>query len=307
MRSFEAFRTGPRVRGAGGVEVATYHLGGEGPPVMLAHATGFHGRCWIPLAEPLAEEFSVWAVDQRGHGAAGKSPDGRYDNWDLFTDDMIFVLDELGERLGVGPAGWRGMGHSLGGAVLLGAEARRPGTFASLCCYEPVVVRPMQPPPRGFASRIPMADIARKRRPTFATRQAARDNYASKLPFSRFDPVALDAYVAFGFVDDPAGGVTLACAREDEASVYEGAPSSGAWESLPAVRPPVAVLGGEELTDPVSRALEEVARRLPRAGSRRIPGLSHFGPFEDPALVGRLVAAALGAPAGAVHQQGRTP
>jgi pimeloyl-ACP methyl ester carboxylesterase len=161
-----------------------------------------------------------------------------------------------------------------------------------------------------------MADIARKRRANFASRQDARDNYASKPPFSRFDPGALDAYVTFGFVDSPGGGVTLACAREDEASVYEGATASGAWESLPSIRPPVAVLGGEQAADPVSRDLEEVARRLPRAGARRIPGLSHFGPFEDPALVGRLVAAALGttadevllrAPAEAVHHQGRTP
>jgi pimeloyl-ACP methyl ester carboxylesterase len=271
------------------VEVATYHLGGDGPPVLLMHATGFHGRCWIPLARTLSPAFSVWAVDQRGHGAAGKDPDGRYDDWSLFVEDMFSVLDALGE------SGWRGVGHSMGGAVLLIGEAEVPGTFVDLCCYEPVVFPAAVHSPDGFGGRIPMADLARKRRAGFASREAARQNFASKPPFNSFHPVALDAYVDFGFVDEPDGGVTLACRRDDEASVYEGAPSSGAWDRLSRVRPPVLVMGGEDPANPVSNLVEQAARQLPRGGARRFPGLTHFGPFEDPDLVGGVIAAAFGA------------
>jgi pimeloyl-ACP methyl ester carboxylesterase len=281
------YDTGPRIPAADGVDLATYHLGGDGPPVLLLHATGFHGRCWLPLAPALTDRFSVWSVDQRGHGSSGKAPEGRYHDWGVFVDDCFAVLEALGR----GP--WRGIGHSMGGAVLLLAEQRRPGTFTDLCCYEPVVNRPGEPPD-GVGGRIPMSDLARKRRPRFASRQEARDNFAAKPPMSRFDPAALDAYVTYGFVDDPEGGVTLACTREDEASIYEGAAHAGAWARLPDVRPPVAVLGGEDPHDPVSRIIEDVARRLPRGGARRLTGLSHFGPFEDPLGVGRIAAAALG-------------
>jgi pimeloyl-ACP methyl ester carboxylesterase len=289
MGSSTSVRTGPRVRGAQGVEIATYNLGGDGPPVVLLHATGFHGRCWIPLAGELTPYFSVWAVDQRGHGASGKAPAGGYHDWSLFVDDLFAVLGALGSDR------WRGIGHSLGGAVLLMAEARQPGTFVNLCSYEPVVFPPSSASPDGFGGRIPMAELARKRRATFASRQAAYDNYASKPPLNRLHPDALDAYVTFGFVDDPGGGVTLACRREDEAAVYEGAPGSGAWEHLADVRPTVTLLGGVDKTDPVSYALEDVARHLPRGGARRFEGLDHFGPFEDPAGVGAVMAEALGA------------
>lgn len=282
-------KAGPRVRGAGGVELATYHLGGDGSPVIMMHATGFHGRCWLPLAPALSGDFSVWAVDQRGHGSAGKDPAGRYDDWQVFVDDLFAVLDVLGE------SSWRGVGHSMGGAVLLLAEAERPGTFVNLCCYEPVVFPAIVHSPDGFGQRIPMADLARKRRPSFPSRQAAIDNFASKPPFDRFDPAALDAYVTYGFVDEPDGTVTLACRREDEASVYEGAPSSGAWDRLAQVRPPVLIMGGQAGNDPVSKIVEQVARQLPRGGARRFPGLGHFGPFEDPAGVGAVLAEALGA------------
>jgi pimeloyl-ACP methyl ester carboxylesterase len=289
--------TGPRVRGAGGVEIATYHLGGDGPPVMLLHATGFHGRCWLPMAPALTGHFSVWSIDQRGHGSSGKAPDGWYQDWSVFVDDLFAVLAALGGDH------WRGLGHSLGGAVLLLAEQRQPGTFLELCCYEPVVIPPTEAlpaqPTDGFDRPVSMSDLVRKRRSGFASRQAAYDNYAAKPPMSRFDPAALCAYVTYGFVDDSEGGVTLACTREDEASVYEGAPGTQAWQHLPDVRPPVAVLGGSDPHDPVSRVVEEVARRLPRGGARRFEALTHFGPFEDPLGVGRVAAEALGARRGA--------
>lgn len=267
--------------------------------MLLAHATGFHGRCWIPFAATLTDRFDVWALDHRGHGASGKSPDGRYDDWSLFVEDYLAVLDAIGLN------GWRGFGHSLGGAVLLLAERARPGTFNGIACFEPVVV-----PEELLAADHPLEsprlnDVARKRRRSFASRQAARKNYASKLPFSRFDPEVLDAYVEFGFVDEPASGVVLACDPREEASVYEGATSSGAWAALPSIRPPVAVLGGEQADDRVSRLVEAIARRLPRGAALRIPAVDHFGPFEEPGKVADIAAEALGASPGVPHGRRR--
>ena len=301
---------GPRIRAADGVEIATYHFGGEGPPLMLAHATGFHGRCWLPLAARLTDRFSVWGIDHRGHGSSGKDPRGVYDDWSVFVDDLLVVLDELGGE------GWSGVGHSMGGAVLLMAEARRPGTFTGLCCYEPVVIPPgmlAQAPGTGSPGAEPsgnggslMSDLARRRRAVFESKSAARQNYASKPPFSRFDPAALDAYVEFGMVDTDQG-VTLACAREDEASVYEGAGRTDAWEHLGEVRVPVTVLGGQESIDPVGRLVEDVARRIPRGAALRVEGVGHFGPFEAPGRVADLAAAALGAGREAGHTQAVRP
>jgi pimeloyl-ACP methyl ester carboxylesterase len=269
------------------VEVATYHHGGSGPLVLLVHATGFHGRAWSPLAESMTRDFSVWSIDQRGHGASGKSPDGRYD-WGRFVDDLLAVVDTIGG----GP--WRGAGHSLGGAILLMAEAKRPGTFVSLCCYEPVVIPPSSTELER-SEAVPMAELTRKRRPVFPSRRAALENYRSKPPFNQFHPAALEAYVEFGFVDQPDGTVTLACAREDEAVVFESAMASRAWDVLPQVRAPVAVLGGNDPLDPVGTLVETVARRIPRGGARRFDDLDHFGPFEKPQLVGSVMAVALGA------------
>lgn len=262
---------------------------------MIVHATGFHGRCYARLAQPLLTEFTVWAVDQRGHGESGKAPDDRYDDWSILAEDLLRVMDALEPG-----AQWRAAGHSLGGAVVLLAEALRPGTFSALCCYEPVVFPDNWLPATGEpahenapARPAPLALLARKRRPSFPSKQAAFDNYRSKPPFASFDSRALHDYVEYGLVDAGDGTVTLACRREDEAAVFESAAANGAWDRLPDIRPPVAILAGANGNDPVSAIASGVARRLPRGGFRQFGELDHFGPMTAPDEVGGVVATAL--------------
>ena len=50
-----------------GVELRLHHLGGSGDPLLICHATGFHGRAYAPMARLLSERHAVWAVDFRGH------------------------------------------------------------------------------------------------------------------------------------------------------------------------------------------------------------------------------------------------
>ena len=42
--------------------------GGDHPILLVAHATGFHGRAYLPVAEHLAPPFHVFGLDFRGHG-----------------------------------------------------------------------------------------------------------------------------------------------------------------------------------------------------------------------------------------------
>jgi pimeloyl-ACP methyl ester carboxylesterase len=288
--SGDGWRAGPRVAGHGGVEIATWDLGGDGPPVVLMHATGFHARVWLPLAVALRPANRVWAVDQRGHGQSGHAPDGDYRDWDRFAVDLLAVIDAL--DLASGDGGLAGAGHSLGGAVLLLAEQRRPGTFRSLYCYEPIVLSPPARAAATLAGKVDLSGVARKRRATFASRAEARANYASKAPFSAFAPDALDAYVEHGFVDRPDGTVELACPPDEEASVYEGAVLQAAWEGLAATEALVTMARGAD-TGPPAAGVGDLAGRLPHGRLEAYEQLSHFGPMEDPLLVGRAVARAV--------------
>ena len=50
------------VASSDGVNVALVHLGGQGPKLLLAHATGFCATVWRPVAAALAADFDCWAL-----------------------------------------------------------------------------------------------------------------------------------------------------------------------------------------------------------------------------------------------------
>lgn len=279
---------GPPVRGSRGTTLATWNFGGRGPDLLMLHATGFHGRCYAPVAAELARHFHCWALDQRGHGRSEPAPDGDYD-WRYFTADTLAAIDQLGlDR----PFAF---GHSLGGAVALLAEEARPGTFAAFHLFEPIVLTPATA--RAADRNRLLSNLARRRRSHFPSRADALINYASKLPFARFRADALLAYVDAGLSDTRDGTVELSCATEAEARVYEGALHAGAFGRLTAVAAPVTLACGQREPDVNLDHLNALADHLERATVEEYEGLSHFGPFEDPARVARGVHAAIGVPA----------
>ena len=114
-----------------------------------------------------------------------------------------------------------GIGHSLGAHAMLRAEASRPGTFASLYCFEPIFVcDPGKLPP--FCTHVARA-CGGEEEEDFPSRSDARAAYGSKPPLNILQSEVLDAYVRHGFVD-AAGGekgeVTLACTPETESTVF---------------------------------------------------------------------------------------
>ncbi len=276
------------IASSGGVRIALHDLGGpksdSGVPVLLfAHATGFHGRVFGPLASYLNDRFRCVALDLRGHGVS-ESPPGTGLAWSGMADDVVAALDS--SRVPIGPL--HGIGHSMGGAALVLAAARRPDAFRSLWLYEPVIVPAGDVLPDGDN---PMSEVAARRRDRFDSLQQAYENYRSKPPLDRLHPDALRAYVEGGFSSSPDGSVTLRCQPSTEAEVFRQAGTSGAWDSVAALEIPVAVVVGRADEVGPGAFAPAIADALPRGTLIERPRLGHFGPLEDPAAMAEDVSA----------------
>jgi pimeloyl-ACP methyl ester carboxylesterase len=272
-----------QVASTDGVTLAVHDLGGPGPEVLFCHPTGFLGLTWAPLASRLAGVAHSWAVDFRGHGDSTSPASGDF-VWRGMADDVLAVVDDLGL------AGCRGVGHSMGGTALLLAEQRRPGTFAALWLYEPIVMPPDMVRPR---SPNGMADTARRRRPGFPDRAAAFANFSSKPPLSALSDEALQAYVDHGLRDRPDGdAVELKCTPETEARVFEGSFGMETFAHLGEVACPVTVAVGGEGIGPALFG-PRVADALPHGRLETYGSLTHFGPMQDPERMAAAVRRAL--------------
>jgi len=269
---------------ADGLDIATYNFGGEGPDLLLVHATGFCAGVLAPMARHLARSFHCWGIDLRAHGRSD-SPKNRDFSWSGFAVDVLAAIDHLGLDHPYG------FGHSCGGASVLLAEESRPGTFRALYCYEPVVFA--GPPPELEGNG--MSDAARRRRETFPSPTDAFLNFSSKPPFDDLDPDVLQAYVDYGFETVPReeGGdgetIRLLCRREDEAEVYANAASHDAFSHLGEIECHVRLARGERTGDADSTFLRANAERIPASTIEVLAGIGHFGPLQRPDRVAESI------------------
>ncbi len=264
------------------VSVAIHEFGGTGPPLLFSHATGFHGYCHLPIADELADGFTSYALDHRGHGDTARPDDWPVD-WERYGDDCLAAA-----RAVAPDGGLVGFGHSMGGASLLMAAHREPGLFDLIVAFEPIVFPPRDPDsPAGNGPTLSVG--ARKRRATFDSFDHAIANYASKPPMMTFDADVLRLYVAHGFRPSPEG-VRLKCDPEHEARTFDSGSNDSTWQRLPEIDTRVIVLAGQvEWVGPAAIA-SEIASRLPHSTFVQRDEWNHFTPLVDPNAMASIIA-----------------
>lgn len=266
-----------RLPSTDGAQLATYDMGGHGPPLLMAHATGFCAGVLGPLAASLGDRFHCWAYDARGHGAT-VTPPGQDWAWSTFADDVLAVLE------GLGLVDATAFGHSGGGAAVLDAEARHPGTFRALWCFEPILWPAVTD--ELVESRRSLVEGTLRRRATFASRHEAYENFAAKPPLASLHPDVLRAYVDCGFADTAGDdGIRLRCPPEVESAIYRQGLLHDGFTRLPMVACPVTVARGGRSTAVEAAVIEAQVAALPKGRAATFPGLGHFGPMEGPAPV----------------------
>ena len=272
------------IEGSDGVTLAVYDFGGAGDTLVVSHATGFHGRCYLDMIGSFLERFRVVTFDYRGHGSSSE-PNTRLRDWSGFADDLRRVCRHVSPDTPV-----RVFGHSMGGAATVMLAETDPGAVANAVLFEPIT----PPPLSGLdPESLPIVMGARRRRAVFPDVASAIDNYGSKPPLSAMTPSTLRAYVEFGTrpTDE---GVELRCRPDFEGDVFVGAYALDVWSRLEGIPLPCLVLAGADEEAQPSSFAGPVADRLPHAQFRRLEHQTHFGPFSHPDEVADIAAEYLG-------------
>ncbi|QLH80834.1 alpha/beta fold hydrolase [Halosimplex pelagicum] len=114
---------------ADGVRLHYDRSGGAGPPLVIAHGVFDDGRCRLPLARELADDYDVIVYDARGHGHSD-APESGYDA-DARAADLIALLEGLGVDDPIF------FGHSMGGDTVLAAAADYPDRPRAVVAVDP--------------------------------------------------------------------------------------------------------------------------------------------------------------------------
>jgi pimeloyl-ACP methyl ester carboxylesterase len=91
----------------------------DAPAIIMLHGLRSYAHTWEPVALPLAEQWRLIALDQRGRGESDWDPEHNY-----FADAYVSDLEALVQQLGL--RRFVLIGHSMGGANAFLYAARHP-------------------------------------------------------------------------------------------------------------------------------------------------------------------------------------
>jgi pimeloyl-ACP methyl ester carboxylesterase len=254
--------------------------------LIFAHANGFPPGTYEKLLRELSAEYRVSAFSARALWP--EYDPSSVDSWIDLAQDLRGAMKKSGLRRVLG------VGHSLGGALMIIAAAAEPGLFSALALIDPVVFTGGHAlfwgvlKGLGFGHRLPLIRGARRRRERFPDFDAARSAYAGKSVFSTWDPEVLDDYVRAGFRETGDGEVELRYPKTWEARIFELTPAS-VWSDLRRIELPTLVIRGASSDTFRSAAARRVGRELAGATIVELAETSHFLPMEAPVDVARLI------------------
>ena len=247
------------------------------PPLLMLHATGLCAHPWQSIAQVLARDYHVIALDQRGHGDT--EPSDRGYSFELVGEDLAETI------LAMGLSQLRMVGHSSGGLAALIAASRLPGRITQTALVETRVGEsPASAPSVELQER---ARRTRLKRSVWESRETMYAAYRQRAVFKDWDEAAFQAFIEGGTRLLPDGRAELKCPPEVEAVFYEQRDDLQVSRYLKGLTGEYLLLLGDY---PGSQTLQDMGVRrfqdmVPEARVELMGKGTHFLPMEHPDAV----------------------
>jgi len=230
-------------------------------PLILLHGIGRVAHTFDHLAAHFSGNYRVLAVDMRGHGDSGWSPDGAY-----LVEDYVKDIEGLASQLKLrNIVIW---GNSTGGRVAQVFAGLHPDLVAGVISEDVGPERPREIADSG-TNRMRQED---------ETGWASEEELLAQLKASnpRTNPDVLSAYVKYGSKRRPDGRVIW----KRDPKIANGFVPTELWRFVRDIKSPIIyVLGGRSTIVPAATQ-QELKRVLPQVQIVTLPGLGHY-PSEE--------------------------
>ena len=280
-----------------GVKLAFFQADGDSvseQTVLFVHGLACHARCWDETLRLLGRSCSSVCIELRGHGRSEKR--GPY-VWGQFGSDLCKFIQEL-DLVSI-----IGVGHSMGGHLLLQAASVLTNRFDSLVLLEPAVFHP-----RAYAEAKTTKIFNAPTEHPFARRKAVWNSpdewieaIRDRSPFKRWKPEVLRDHCQHGLEPTDLGQYQLCCPPEVEAETFLNCMDTNIHPMLSLVDMPVTVVraktapGFKHPFDNIhSVTWPDLADSLPQGTDKYRSDLSHFVPMQRPDVVAGEIRDVLG-------------
>jgi esterase len=235
------------------------------PTVILLHGLRGSARTWDLIAQPLAGDFHLLALDQRGRGGSEWAADGDYTR-----DAYVADIEQFAERLRLDR--FILVGHSMGGANTILYTAKHPERVRAAVIED---MGPATNPPAPGGARIGRELDATPA--TFASWEEAESFIRTLRPGTSED--AIRTAVQNSFKQNPSGEITWKYDLEGIRAARRTAsaqPPFDLWPSVKAIQCPTLVLRGGKSDILAAETAQAMSDANPNIRWVEIAGASHF-------------------------------
>ena len=157
------------------------YKGSAKPQCHFIHANGFPAHAYKSLFKELSKQISITTMLLRPHWENNSDIDN-FDSWTVFLNDFQTYAKEqdVGQSYG--------MGHSVGGNIILRAAICNSNLFKSIVLLDPTIFTPtivylwrMLSFFPKLHSQFPLARAARNRRKSFQRKEDIFNSYRTKM------------------------------------------------------------------------------------------------------------------------------
>jgi esterase len=231
------------------------------PAMILLHGIAKHAHTFDHIADDFARDYHVLAVDMRGHGDSGWSPEGAY-----LVEDYVKDIEGLVRQLGIRRVTL--LGNSTGGRVVQVFAGMHPDLVERLIVEDVGPERPQD-----------IADSFARQVRQEADGWASEDELVKQLVArsQRTPEPLLRTYAHFGTKRREDGRLVW----KRDPNLVKGFVVTELWELISKITSPTLyVIGGASRIVPVATQ-ERLKQTLPNVEIVTMPGLGHYPNEED--------------------------
>ena len=268
------------------------HIPGNGEErIVFVHANGYTPESYSPILDRLAEHYSIDCFLLRPLRTLNQGP--TIDSWQPLADDLEkFISRYQGEKV-------VGLGHSVGGNLILKAALRSSDMFSSTILLDPTIFAPYRVYIYrafyllGLSERLhPHMLSAKKRRDSYKSEEDIFNSYRKKKVFKKISDNLLRSLISSLFIgpgDD--GEMRLAFPTDWEYQIYKTGLLDDIfiWDNIHRLSVPTTIIAPSESDALLPDAIRKIKRMNDSIGFKWIDNSTHLFPFELPAETADII------------------
>ncbi len=257
--------------------------------MYFLHANGFPPKAYTPLLTHLTNNFIVEAPLMRPLWK--DPPEEPIKTWEILGDDFI----KFTEQRNINPI--IGVGHSIGGTLILYSAIQRPNLFSKIFLLDPVL-QPLSyhygwriAKKIGLAAKVNPMVGSKLRRKNFGSKDEIFKRYRKKNVFSKLSDEALNIYIENSTREMGNGKIELIYSPKLEEEIY----LSGLmidpkiWKGIKNINIPITILHTLKSIEFPQSSRKKFGKLNNRCKMIELNDCSHLFPMEIPDKVYSMI------------------